>query len=77
MSTFFFKSAELKTDSTRIQQCMEKMQRDGLINRWQILTYDGDPVLAADTLSISSEELKHRIREGGIDVDFAKPPQAG
>lgn len=76
MSTFFFKSAELKTDSTRIQQCMESMQREGLIMRWQIQAYDGDPVLAVDTVTLSSEQLKHQIREGGIDIDFAKPPQA-
>jgi hypothetical protein len=76
MSTFFFKTAELKTDSTRVQQCMETMQREGVIDRWQIKAYDGDPVLAVDTLSLSSEQLKHQIREGGIDVEFSKPPQA-
>ena len=77
MSTFFFKTPELKTDSTRIQQCMESMQNDGTIQRWQIQAHDGDPVLAIDTLSLSSEQLKHQIREGGIDVEFAKPPQVG
>jgi hypothetical protein len=76
MSTFFFKTVELKTDSTRIQQCMEILQSEGNIDRWQIKAHDGEPVLAVDTLKLSSEQLKHQIRESGIDVEFAKPPQA-
>lgn len=76
MSTFFFTTAELKTDNTRIQQCMEKLKMEGSINTWQIKAYSGDPVLAVETITISSEELKHKIREGGVDVEFSKPPQA-
>jgi hypothetical protein len=75
MSTFFFTAAELKTDSTRIQQCLESLQREGAIEKWEINADNGEPVLAVDTLEISSEELKHKIREGGIDVDFTRPPQ--
>lgn len=77
MSTFFFKATELKTDSTRLQQCMVAMQKEGKINSWKIEAAGGEPVLAVDTLQLSSEELKHQIREGGIDVEFAKAPQAG
>lgn len=75
MSTFFFKAAELKTDSTRVQQCLETLQREGTIDKWEIDPHSGDPIVAVDTLKISSEELKHKIREGGIDVDFSEPPQ--
>lgn len=75
MSTFFFKTTELKSDNTRVQQCMEDMEQKGVITRWQIKAYDGDPVLAVDTIKISSEELKHLIRECGIDVEFSVPPQ--
>ena len=75
MSTFFFKATELKTDSTRVQECLENLQREGAIDKWEIDAHSGDPVVAVDTIRISSEELKHRIREGGIDVDFSEPPQ--
>ena len=74
MSTFFFKATELKTDSTRVQQCLESLQREGAIEKWEIDSHSGDPIVAVDSLRISSEELKHRIREGGIDVDFSEPP---
>ena len=75
MSTFFFKATELKTDSTRVQECLETLQREGAIDKWEINSHRGDPIVAVDTIQISSEELKHRIREGGIDVDFSEPPQ--
>ena len=76
MSTFFFQTVELKTDSTRVQECMEALQQKGTIQRWQIKAYDGEPVLSVDTLEVSSEALKHLIRECGIDVQFSAPPQA-
>ncbi|ANE52775.1 hypothetical protein [Flavisolibacter tropicus] len=75
MSTFFFKATELKTDSTRIQECLDSLKREGAIEKWEIDPHSGDPIVAVDTLKISSEELKHRIREGGIDADFSEPPQ--
>ena len=75
MSTFFFKATELKTDSTRVQECLESLQREGAIEKWEINPQDGEPIVAVDTLKISSEQLKHRIREGGIDVDFSEPPK--
>jgi hypothetical protein len=77
MSTFFFQTTELKTDSTRVQECMEALQQKGTIQRWQIKAYEGEPVLSVDTVEVSSEALKHLIRECGIDVQFSAPPQAG
>ena len=56
---------------------MEALQQKGTIQRWQIKAYDGEPVLSVDTLEVSSEALKHLIRECGIDVNFSAPPQAG
>ena len=77
MSTFFFQTVELKTDSTRVQECMDALQAKGTIQRWQIKAYDGEPVLSVDTLEVSSEALKHLIRECGIDVSFSEPPRSG
>jgi|GEM_PF-1371767 len=75
MSTFFFTATELKTDSTRIQECLETLQREGTIRSWEIDPNNGEPIVKVDTLEVSSEKLKHLIREGGIDVDFSRPPQ--
>jgi hypothetical protein len=75
MSLFFFTATELKTDSTRIQECLNSLQQEGTIRGWEIDANNGEPIVKVDTLEVSSEKLKHLIREGGIDVEFSKPPQ--
>ncbi len=76
MSTFFFKTTELKTDSTRVQDCLEALKQKGTVQNWQIKSKGGEPVLSVDTVEVSSEGLKHLIRECGIDVEFSEPPQS-
>lgn len=71
MSTFLFKSTELKTDSTRVQECLDALKYKGTIKTWNLDAPGGEPVLSVETLEISSEELKHLIRGCGIDVEFA------
>jgi hypothetical protein len=76
MSTFFFKPAAGNTENvSKLKELLEKLKIEDSIENWNWNEGDSEQSLAVETNKLSSEELKHILRETGVDVDFTKAPQ--
>ncbi len=73
MSTFLFKTHS-NNNKLKLEACLNDLKNNGRINSWEINQQDGAEILSVDTLQLSSEELKHQLRESGVDVEFSNPP---
>jgi hypothetical protein len=75
MSTFFFTAKNgADTAANELKTILKKLQEDQSIDNWQ--WNEGGEPLAIETTKLSSEELKHLLRESGVDVEFTKAPGA-
>jgi hypothetical protein len=76
MSTYFFKT---NIDSTgiasNIKPHLDKLERNKEIDHWRVHMNDNNHVLEIETQRMSPEQVKHFIRETGIDAEFTSPPQ--
>lgn len=77
MSTYFFKTNINSLGG--IDQL--KPQLDGLtqnqsIDRWHLNAEHPEQILEIETQKLSPEEVKHQLREAGIEADFTTAPQA-
>ena len=77
MSTYFFKTnINCLGCVTQIKPHLDKMENDKTIERWHIDFNHPEHILEIETNKLSSEQVKHMIRETGIEAEFTKPPQA-
>ena len=77
MSTYHFKtSTPGTTNFEKIRPSLDKIQSGGDIERWEVLSHNAIPVLQVVTNKLSAEEVKHLLREAGLDVEFTKAPEA-
>jgi hypothetical protein len=76
MSTFFFKT-NITTEEAegRLKQKLDSLQNDQSIQSWKIDVSHPEHLLQINTIKLSSEEVKHLVREAGVDADFTKAPQ--
>lgn len=77
MSTFHFKiPAYQSLNEASLSNCLQALKEQGEVESWNIEKTEKGQYLAVETLTISSEKLKHKLRETGIDVEFTEAPQA-
>lgn len=73
MSTFFFKITNAAQQPTqKLEDCLGQWKEKKLVENWKL----NGQQLEVETVALSSEELKHKIREEGFDADFTTAPQA-
>lgn len=76
MSTFFFRiNKSTAPEEETIKKALEKLERENGVVKWQLHTEEPS-LLEVETITLSSEELKHKLREEGLDADFTTAPQA-
>ncbi|GAA4324230.1 hypothetical protein [Flaviaesturariibacter amylovorans] len=76
MSTYFFRTnihglgnmAQVKAHLDRWEQSKE-------IDTWHIDMTNPESPLQIVTQQLTPDQVKHRIRELGVDADFIKPPE--
>jgi hypothetical protein len=77
MSTYHFKTIAPDTaDFEKIRPSLDKLQTSEDIERWEVQSHNAIPVLQVVTNKLSPEEVKHLLREAGLDVEFTKAPEA-
>ena len=74
MSTYFFKTYADTPEG--IRQHMEKLEQSKDIERWRTEPANGGQILEIETLKMSPEQVKHYLRESGIEAEFTRAPQA-
>ena len=75
MSTFFFKANNPQgpASGSGLDDLLKKLKDEQAIEDWSWNDSEGDKLLSVETNRLSSEELKHKLRESGVDVDFSTP----
>jgi hypothetical protein len=77
MSTYHFKTSIPGTANfEKIKPSLEKLQNEKDIDGWEVQGRDTEAVLQIVTSKLSPEEVKHHLREAGLDVEFTKAPEA-
>lgn len=76
MSTYFFKTNISSTGTaTHIKPHLDKLEQTKEIDHWLVHLQDPDHVLEIETHKMSPEQVKHYLREAGVDAEFTKPPK--
>jgi hypothetical protein len=73
MSTYFFKTGSSSNEAeAHIKPHLDRLEDSKEIERWKV--HQQDEVLEIETHKMSPEQVKHYLREAGVDVEFTRPP---
>lgn len=75
MSTYFFTTNIDDTGTAvHIKPHLDRLEQSRDIDRWRVHIQDPQHVLEIETQKMSPEQVKHFLREKGIEAEFTFPP---
>jgi len=77
MSTYFFRTNIHGLGTLlAVKQHLDQWERSQDIDHWHIDLNNPDAPLEIVTQKLTPEQVKHRIRQLGVDADFTTPPDS-
>jgi hypothetical protein len=77
MSTYHFKATGGTGTFEQLNPSLERLKNTNDIEGWEVHTFNSNEVLEIVTNKLSPEEVKHLLRESGVDAEFTRAPDAG